>query len=144
MSGREYQAHPSAVTSSLALCRSALVSLGMDGCFVATFRTFTLSIGWLSHQRATSPGASGAGCRLTLRTRDTSGQRNAGSGWINGSSGSQLSPRPLPCSVSLPSMDLRWNASMCSNTSVDGWHSTTMMRRPSGNRCRRHGEFGPK
>jgi hypothetical protein len=43
--GMRYQAHPTAMARSLALCRSALVSLGMDGCSVATFGISTLLIG---------------------------------------------------------------------------------------------------
>jgi hypothetical protein len=125
------------MTSSLALCWSALVSLGIDGCSVATYRTFTHSIGWLSRQRATSLGASGAGCRSTLHTRNTSGRRNAGSGWIDGSRGRRLSPRPLSCGVSSPSIDQCWNVLRCSHTLVSCWRRTTMMRRPSSSRCRR-------
>ncbi len=40
----------------------------MDECSVATFEISTLLIGLSSQRRATSPGASGAGCRLNLHT----------------------------------------------------------------------------
>jgi hypothetical protein len=141
--GVRYQAHPKCNSKLPCYVQSALVSLRMDGCSVATFGISTLLIGLSSHQRATSPGASGAGCRLSLHTRDTSGQRNAGSGWIDGSSRSQLSPRPLPYGVSSPSTDPCWSTSRCSNTLVTCLRRTTMMCKPSGSRCGRPWEFGP-
>jgi hypothetical protein len=88
--GVQYQAHPGC---------NGKIPCPVPGCNV-TFRTSTLLIGLTSRQRATSPGASGAACRSTLHTRDTSGQRNAGSGWTGNSNGSRLSPWPLPCGAS--------------------------------------------
>jgi hypothetical protein len=55
-----------------------------------------------------------------------------------------LSPQPLPCGVSSPSMDHCWNALRFSNTLVACWCRMTMMCRPSGSRCGRLGEFGPR
>ncbi len=140
--GVTYQAHPKyngKLPCPVAECSGEL----KDGCMLHHhFWDLHLLIRLLSQRRATSPAASGAGCRLTLCTHLTSGQRNGGSGLTNGSSRSQLSPWPSPCGASLMSMDLFWSALRFSSTSVACLRRMTMMQRPSGSKCGRPGEFG--
>ncbi len=68
---------PRTTASSLAQYQGDLENWRMNGCYICIFGISIPLIRWSSQRRATSPGASGAGCRKILHTHEKSGQRNA-------------------------------------------------------------------